>query len=75
MACPLRSESEKKLLLEEPTPQMTRDLVKKIKGVGGQFIEDVDVIIDKCESKHFVIMVLSELVRELLRFFYHHFIS
>lgn len=69
MACSLRSESECQLLdviqHQATMSQMIRQHVREIKDVSGQFIEDVDVIIDKCENDHYVIMVLSELVRKL----------
>lgn len=61
--CPInRSDSFRTELLEIPTPERIRNRMKTIKDISGQFVEDVNVILEKCGSSYYVIMVLSELV-------------
>lgn len=64
-ACPLnRSDSLREVLLEAPTAEGIQNRIETIKDISGQFIEDVNAILEKCGSSNYVIMVLSELVRE-----------
>lgn len=66
-ACPLRrSDSIRNALFEEPSAERIRSRIETIKDISSQFVEDINVIIEKCGSSHYVIMVLSEIVSEFL---------
>lgn len=53
-------------ILEIPTAEMIRSRMETIKDISGQFVEDVNVILEKFPNDAYVIMVLHELVRKFL---------
>lgn len=64
-ACPLnRSDSLRQALLEAPTAEGIQNRIVTIIDISGQFVEDVNAILEKFGSNNYVIMVLSELVRK-----------
>lgn len=60
-----RSDSFRAELLEIPTAERIQNRMKTITGISSQFVDDVNLILDKCGSSYYVIMVLSEVVSKL----------
>lgn len=57
-----RSDSLRQAILEEPTAETVQNRLETIINVNGQFVEDVNVILEKCGSSNYVVMILKELV-------------
>lgn len=65
----VRSSSLRKELLGIPSAERIQSRIKTIKDVSGQFVDDVNIVLEKCGDSHYVIMVLSDLVSKLLNHF------
>lgn len=68
-SCPYRSPSLSEALLEEQTVKTIQSRVATIIGVGDQFVKDLDVVLEKCGSSNYVIIILHELVSKPLKQF------
>ena len=71
-ACPLRrTKSVQEEFMKDETAENIQRLIKSIKDVNGQFVEDVNVILEKCGIDPYVMMILSKIVRFQLDQFSH----
>lgn len=64
-----RSDSLREALMEKPTAEGIKSHIRAIKDISGQFVEDIDVILEKCGKSSYVVMVLHELVRKFTQNF------